>query len=264
MLKSICQSRKLAALETDGARLLYTWLIPNLDINGCFSGDSVIVRSLILTRLSKTDDEVQYYLNDMERVGLICLYESDGDTYLNVPDFTDKQPRLNPSKEAKSRIPLPTPDQLQTNSRLTLPKVKESKEEVKVKSKKQASKDKHSDFVLLSKDEYEKLIDKFGKDIANNKIGSLNEYIGSTGKKYKSHYHTILMWARKDTAGKPVQDTKKAQHATWEGQCGGWLRQSNKETIENHASFMQRLDNPEFRAWAIGVNSIVKEITCNQ
>ena len=29
-------------------------------------------------------------------------------------------------------------------------------------------------------------------------IERLNNYIGSTGKRYKSHYHTILNWYRKD------------------------------------------------------------------
>lgn len=29
-------------------------------------------------------------------------------------------------------------------------------------------------------------------------IERLNNYIGSTGKKYRSHYHTILNWFTKD------------------------------------------------------------------
>jgi hypothetical protein len=33
---------------------------------------------------------------------------------------------------------------------------------------------------------------------AKEKIERLNNYIGSSGKKYKSHYHTILNWSRND------------------------------------------------------------------
>jgi hypothetical protein len=62
----------------------------------------------------------------------------------------------------------------------------------------------------------------------------------------------------------PVVPRKDVQIAQWENQCGGWLRQSSKETIANHGSFMQRLKNPEFRKWAESVNVIVKEIQCNQ
>ena len=29
-------------------------------------------------------------------------------------------------------------------------------------------------------------------------IDRVDNYVGSTGKKYKSHYHTILSWHRKD------------------------------------------------------------------
>ena len=32
----------------------------------------------------------------------------------------------------------------------------------------------------------------------NQLIDKLNNYLGSTGKRYKSHYFTILSWARKE------------------------------------------------------------------
>ena len=54
------------------------------------------------------------------------------------------------------------------------------------------------DFVLLTQDQYQKLCDEFTKLGADEKIKNLNLYIGSKGDKYKSHYHTILNWARKE------------------------------------------------------------------
>ncbi len=63
-------------------------------------------------------------------------------------------------------------------------------------------KDKYMDFVFLSKDEHQKLTDKFGEQPLLEKIASLNDYIGSSGKRYKSHYFTILAWSRKDGAGR--------------------------------------------------------------
>jgi hypothetical protein len=56
----------------------------------------------------------------------------------------------------------------------------------------------YGEFVKLTDGEYEKLINKFGINTAKEKIDILSDYIGSTEKKYKSHYHTILSWARKD------------------------------------------------------------------
>lgn len=61
-------------------------------------------------------------------------------------------------------------------------------------------KKKYMDVVLLTKEEYKKLIDKFGEDIAKDKIEELSLYIKSRGKekKYKDHYATILSWDRKN------------------------------------------------------------------
>lgn len=125
LLKSISQSKKLSLLKTDGARLLYTWLIPHLDVNGCFSGDPHVIRGQILTRLGKSLDDIKRYLTDIENNDLIKLYESNGDIFLQVPDFLDKQPNINPEREAKPSIPLPKtnnipiPDLLKSNSGVT-------------------------------------------------------------------------------------------------------------------------------------------------
>lgn len=74
--------------------------------------------------------------------------------------------------------------------------VKESKVN-NIKEKK-----KYLDVVLLTEDEYKKLIDKFGEVMAKDKIEGLSLYIQKIGdekaKKYKSHYATILCWDRKN------------------------------------------------------------------
>lgn len=62
------------------------------------------------------------------------------------------------------------------------------------------------DYVYLSKEEYDKLIDRFGKEMVSAQISSLNNYIGSKGVKYKSHYHTILNWVNR--SGLPEKKEK--------------------------------------------------------
>jgi uncharacterized protein YdaU (DUF1376 family) len=54
------------------------------------------------------------------------------------------------------------------------------------------------EFVRLSDEEHKKLIDRLGLNRTADYIDKLNNYIGSKGKKYKSHYHTILNWSNKD------------------------------------------------------------------
>ena len=134
---SISESKKVASLKTDGARLLYTWLITHLDINGCFSGDPRVVNGKVFTRLNKSIKVVEDYLLDLEQNNLIIRYETNGDTFLNVPDFVEKQPTLRPERESKSSIPPPTsklrrnsgvtPDELLSNSRQTPAHIKLSK-----------------------------------------------------------------------------------------------------------------------------------------
>lgn len=62
------------------------------------------------------------------------------------------------------------------------------------------------EFVLLYPEEYQKLKDKFGDKSTTEKMENLNNYIGAMGyqRKYKSHYHVILMWARKDEKKKAI------------------------------------------------------------
>ena len=286
MLKSICQSRKLAELETDSARLLYTWLIPNLDINGCFSADAVIVKSLILTRLEKTADEVEYYLNDMARVGLICLYDADGDKYLQVPDFADKQPSLNPSKEAKPRIPLPTPDQLQSNSRLTLPKVKESEvkqseEKVNVNNSYTEIKDYWNSkgnlpaIRSLTKSRCLQLAVRLKESGFESQWRKIIDIVSSTpfccGKndrgwtanfdwliKNDSNYTKVLEGAYGGTKPQP-KTADQIQEEQW-NKNRSWVEASSLATLQGHSGFMDNLKNPKYRLWAIGINDIVREI----
>jgi len=57
-------------------------------------------------------------------------------------------------------------------------------------------KKKFGEFVFLTDEEYGKLVETDGKEFTDACIERLDNYIGSKGKKYKSHYRTILSWVR--------------------------------------------------------------------
>lgn len=61
----------------------------------------------------------------------------------------------------------------------------------------------YKEFVYLTNQEYEKLISAHGEAVTKEYIHKLNNYIGSTGKRYKSHYHTMLNWLSKEPKNKP-------------------------------------------------------------
>lgn len=66
----------------------------------------------------------------------------------------------------------------------------------KTKKEKNIKKNKYGDFVLLTEDEYKKLIAVFGLPFTTKAIEVLDNYIGSKGDKYKSHYYTIRGWVK--------------------------------------------------------------------
>lgn len=78
----------------------------------------------------------------------------------------------------------------------TTKELKELKECKELKEKKH----KHGEFknVILSESEHEKLFIKFN-GTAQEKIETLSEYLARVGAKYKSHYLTILKWAKNDS-----------------------------------------------------------------
>ena len=72
-----------------------------------------------------------------------------------------------------------------------------------IKKEKKEKKDKYKDFVKLTKEEHQKLIENFWEITTDERIEKLNSYIWSKGTKYKSHYHTILNWSKKNEKEKP-------------------------------------------------------------
>ena len=119
--KTISLSKKLAMLKSDSARLLYTWLIPHLDIQGRFYADVDIIKGNVVPKLKMTTRKIAAYLNELAEVGLIKLYKADGEFYLQLENFKHFQ-ILREDREAPSKIPPPEkcePRELQENSRRT-------------------------------------------------------------------------------------------------------------------------------------------------
>ena len=52
--------------------------------------------------------------------------------------------------------------------------------------------------VFMTEDEYQKLVTELGDPLTKEYMKDLSLYLQSKGKRYKSHYATILAWHRKD------------------------------------------------------------------
>ena len=137
----VSKSNKLAALSSDTARLLYTWTLSHLDINGNFYADPVMVNNIVFTRLGHSVKTIAACLDELADKELIIRYQINGEVYLNYPDFQEKQPKLNPYKEGTPDIPTMTEESRMTNASVTPTQIKRSKEKINKCSKREPSKD---------------------------------------------------------------------------------------------------------------------------
>ncbi len=217
--KSISTSKRLSALTTFEA-LLFTWVIPHCDDFGRMDGNARIVKGIVMPLRDETVEEVEAALKTLTKKQLIERYNIDDEEYLQITKWDDHQTfKTDRNKIAKypenpngSKVE-PTGNQLETDwknrpSKLSEVKLSESK----------GSEDKlsYGEFknVKLTKEEYCKLVDKLGDKNTNILIEELGTYLESKGAKYRSHYATLLNWARRkfqDHAKQVVKNYKGKQ-----------------------------------------------------
>ena len=132
------------------------------------------------------------FLGFLEREKMIVKKGNAKGTLITVVKYNDYQVGGNAKGTQRER----KGNAKGTQKENLLYKEKEGKEY------KEGKKNAHGQFenVFLTPDEYAKLCEKI--DNADSLIEKLSLYIESTGKKYKSHYATLLNWDRKDNEGK--------------------------------------------------------------
>lgn len=131
LLKRISMSEKInKGLTCDTSRLLYTWILAHLDVNGCYYADPILVKNTIFPwREDISVSKIKQYLQEMRACGLIILY-GQNEEYLHYPDFIEKQPKINADREGKSDIPAPTQELIQSQSGVN--QAQSKKREVKI------------------------------------------------------------------------------------------------------------------------------------
>jgi len=122
--KDISLDEKVDALSDDSARLLFTWLIPHLDVEGRMYGEARIFKSIVAPRRNYSIKKVEKYLTEMGNLGLIERYTVDGNRYLLAPNFEKHQTGLRKDKEYQSKIPPKTPDLGRSKDELSPSQVK--------------------------------------------------------------------------------------------------------------------------------------------
>lgn len=115
------------------AQVLFTWLIPHLDCNGCFYGSAQMIKSLVIPRKNWSKKMVEKCLTIMENsknnegTPLICRYTVNSEAYLYMPGFPSEQTGLRYDKEKPE---FPTFDG--KNTEMILEKSARTEQEVEV------------------------------------------------------------------------------------------------------------------------------------
>jgi len=162
----------------------------------------IISLTFLRRKLRKSSAKVEQMLNVYREKNRI-LSEISGDTVrIKIPKFIELASDWSGRYARKvSATPTEAPTEAPTAIEVEV-RSKKSETDKNLKTK-EIYKEKYGEFVFLSHEEHQKLLGKFGQAGADGYIIRLNNYIGQIGeaaakKKYVSHYHTILNWARKD------------------------------------------------------------------
>jgi len=151
--------------------------------------------------------------------------EGISDVYRNRRVETPAKPSIYSKKP--SETDQSTPEKPQSKLKETIVKesrVKESRVSPLSPSKDKPKKKAYGEFanVLLTDEEHAKLQEMFGPE-AVGLVKRLSVYIESTGKRYKSHYATVLNWKRRDDnqPGGPARKGEPGPAPAWLTTEGG-------------------------------------------
>ena len=126
-----------------------------------------------------------------ERLPCRCLDSLVTGTKTREKQHTGNQYTQWDTKWKAQKTPVEQMEQAGTNG---TNKNKKENKNIKEENNIKEEKKKYLEFVLLSDEEYWKLLNIFWKERLDKEIQKLNNYIGSSWKKYKSHYFTIRQW----------------------------------------------------------------------
>ncbi len=109
--RSISTDRRVAQLVADvgfGGGLVFTWLIAWLDKHGRAHGDPLILKGQAFPIVPEVTPElIAVTLASAARLGMIQVYDVNGEPYIAFPSFEKNQGGLRKDREGDSGIPEP-------------------------------------------------------------------------------------------------------------------------------------------------------------
>lgn len=178
------------------------------------AGQTIFGRKELAKTLGLTVQQVRTAIEHLKSTNEITTKSTNRFTVVTVVNWEKYQLLDDESTNkitTKSTNKQPTSNQQATNKQPHLKKDKNDKKDKNINIY-------YGEFknVSLSEEELEKLKERFPYDW-RDKIELLSTYMSSTGKRYKSHYATILSWARKEKNN--AESTADREYQGENGRC---------------------------------------------
>ena len=146
-------------------------------------------------------------LNDMQlitRKGKYMGFQKDWERWqqLAVPSTLDTKLAEQSTSErlavASTELAVPSTELAESSTKVSscavTQKIKDTISKDTIQKKKRNY---FFDNILLSEEEYHKLVERFGEAGTKDRLEALSLYMKSKGKRYKDHYATVLVWERR-------------------------------------------------------------------
>lgn len=192
--------------------------------DGCFASNEYLMNLFGLK-----ESTVRNAIAKLKKLNLVKQIRYDGRirylrgySRLRNSGQTAEEIAVRPATDSQTaENPAVTPAEIQ-RSRTKNIHIRENKDERKDKTTPTPSKGNGVSFVFygedklvkLTDDQYRKHKDLMGEENLKKLIDELNDYLASSGKRYKSHFHTLRQWYRKRQENPPEKSQKAPRHAT--------------------------------------------------
>ena len=211
--KKISYDEKVSKLSLE-SKLLFTWIIPHLDVKGRFFAESEIIKGQVCPFVDELPvKKISKCLLEIEKVGLINIYGEDH-KYLEYCGFSKNQ-TITETRESPSDIPDPTQAKLMQESSTTQIQVKLSKDNI---SKEKIRGEAHPLQTYVSQElpnvsklknqltlgEAERLISEFPENMIKEILEAMDNKADLT-KKYVSVNRTLRNWIKMELPQKSKQ-----------------------------------------------------------
>lgn len=201
--ESICTSANMDRLKPDEEILFYRLMV-NCDDYGRMDARPAIIRAkcfpLKVDKVKETD--VAKWISALEREDLIVRYQNRENIYLQMvtwPKHQQIRAKISKFPAIDDNDSTMISDDIKCNHVISDAPVIvfENRNRESIYENREASPISCAEFVKLTPEEYQKLIDDHGEVATNAMIEILDNYKGANGKKYKSDYRAIKNWVVK-------------------------------------------------------------------